>query len=131
CFIGSLSAVYRQVISNERRRGRMMERSVDRKRDALWTGFQRVLLYLLLTLGALTMLLPFWWMFITAVKPEPEIFKFPPTFWPSEWHWENFGRAMSAAPFDVYFLNTVIFAVTITLCQLLLCSMAAYAFARL
>jgi len=90
-----------------------------------------LLLYLSLTLGAALMLLPFWWMVVTAVKPEAEIFQFPPRLWPSAWKWENFARALSAAPFGVYFLNTLVYAAAITLSHLLLCSMAAYAFARL
>ncbi len=89
------------------------------------------LLHLLLAAGAITTILPFLWMVSTSLKPEAEIFRFPPVWVPSAWKWDNYIRAMQAAPFGRYFLNTVIYSVAITATNLLFCSMAAYAFARL
>src|SRR4029453_7895209 len=43
---------------------------------------------------------------------------------------ENFTRAWSAAPFARYFLNTFALVTLILGCQLVLCTLAAYAFAR-
>lgn len=88
-------------------------------------------LHLVLAAGALTTIVPFLWMISTSLKPEPEIFRFPPVWLPSVWKWDNYAKAMTAAPFERYFLNTVIYAVGITATNLLFCSMAAYAFARL
>jgi len=88
-------------------------------------------LHLVLAAGALTTIVPFLWMISTSLKPEPEIFRFPPVWIPSAWQWDNYAKAMTAAPFARYFLNTVIYAVGITASNLLFCSMAAYAFARL
>jgi len=92
---------------------------------------KQTLLHLLLLTGAATTILPFLWMVSTSLKPESEIFRFPPIWTPRAWKWENYSAAMQAAPFGRYFINTVIFAVTITASNLLLCSMAAYTFARL
>jgi len=92
---------------------------------------KRAALHLILFAGALTMVLPFLWMLSTSLKPESEIFHFPPNWFPSLWKWANYSEAMSAAPFGRYFVNTAIYAAAITLSNLLLCSMAAYAFARL
>jgi multiple sugar transport system permease protein len=89
------------------------------------------LLHLLLALGAVTMILPFLWMISTSLKPEPEIFRFPPVWLPQAWKWTNYRDAMQAAPFGRYFLNTIIYSLAVTASNLLLCSMAAYAFARL
>src|SRR5512141_2805412 len=89
------------------------------------------LLHLVLALGAVTMVLPFVWMISTSLKPEAEIFTFPPAWLPHVWKWGNYAAAMEAAPFGRYFLHTVIYSVAVTLSNLLLCSMAAYAFARL
>jgi multiple sugar transport system permease protein len=86
---------------------------------------------MILIVGALTMILPFLWMLSTSLKPESEIFRFPPTWFPNLWKWANYSEAMSAAPFGRYFINTTIYAAAITFSNLLLCSMAAYAFARL
>ena len=43
---------------------------------------------------------------------------------------DNFERAWIAAPFARYFLNTFILVTIILGCQLVLCTLAAYAFAR-
>ena len=43
---------------------------------------------------------------------------------------ENFGKAWHAAPFARYFLNTIVLCATILFAQLVLCTLAAYAFAR-
>ena len=88
------------------------------------------LLHLLLAIGAVTMILPFLWMVSTSLKPESEIFA-SPTWLPQVWKWGNYRAAMEAAAFGRYFLNTVLYSVLVTLSNLLLCSLAAYAFARL
>jgi multiple sugar transport system permease protein len=77
------------------------------------------------------MILPFLWMLSTSLKPESQIFRFPPVWIPGKWEWRNYRAAMEAAPFGRYFLNTAIFATAATISNLLFCSMAAYAFARL
>ena len=92
---------------------------------------QEIPLHLLLALGAVTMILPFLWMLSTSLKPESQIFRFPPVWIPGNWEWRNYRAAMEAAPFGRYFLNTAIFATAATISNLLFCSMAAYAFARL
>lgn len=92
------------------------------------------LFYLILTAGAVTMIFPFLWMVLTSVKPESEIFAKTITLHnilPSHWRWDNYVRAMQAAPFGRYFFNTVVVAVGGTSLMLIVSSMAAYAFARL
>ncbi|MFD0660779.1 carbohydrate ABC transporter permease [Thermocatellispora tengchongensis] len=54
----------------------------------------------------------------------------PPSLLP-EGRWENYGRIFELLPFADQFLNTVLVAAARTAGQVLLCSMAAYAFARL
>jgi len=89
------------------------------------------LVYLLLTLGALIMLLPFWWMLVTSVRLPEEVYSFPPDFWPAVWHWENYRKVVEAAPFARFFLNTLVVASVVTAGNLLFSAMAGYAFARL
>jgi len=75
--------------------------------------------------------LPFLWMLVTAVKPDNEVFLFPPRWIPSVWQFTNFVTAWQKAPFGRFFLNSVIVTAAITSLQLLTASLAAYAFARL
>lgn len=80
---------------------------------------------------ALLTVAPFLWMVLTSFKPFSEIFAYPPTWWPGEWTFENYVSAFAAAPFERFYLNSLFVALTVTLGQLVTCSLAAYAFARL
>jgi multiple sugar transport system permease protein len=79
----------------------------------------------------LSMLLPFLWMLATALMTEQEVYSVPPRMLPAEWRWENFREAMTLQPFGRFFLNTALVAACSVAGQLLFCSMAAYALARL
>ena len=86
---------------------------------------------LLLIIPAAIMLLPIYWMIITALKPSTEIYIVPPTWIPSRLEFSNFARVLDLARFDRYFINTVVFAGIHTVLNLLFASMAGYGFARL
>ncbi len=74
---------------------------------------------------------PFLWMVLTSFKDLQEIFAYPPTWWPERFSLGNYTDAFSAAPFGRFYLNSLFVAVVVTLGQLVTCSMAAYAFARM
>ncbi|MEV7422415.1 MULTISPECIES: carbohydrate ABC transporter permease [unclassified Streptomyces] len=88
----------------------------------------RALLYAVLTLGAAVMLVPFAWMVLTALKPAAELGK--GTWLPERVRWGNFADAFSAAPFDVYFRNSLLMSVSQTLITVVFASAAGYALAR-
>ena len=90
----------------------------------------RVLLHTVLIAAALVMVTPFVWQIITSLKTLSSATAVPPSLLP-EGHWANYGRVFDLLPFGRQFLNTVITALARTLGQVLFCSMAAYAFARL
>lgn len=87
--------------------------------------------YLTLIVGSVIMLLPFLWMISTAFKNSDVVFIFPPEFIPKEITMENFKKVSEAFPVYKFFFNSVLVAVISTLGQLLVSSMAAYAFARI
>jgi len=91
----------------------------------------RLVLYAILTISSLLMIIPFLWMVSTSLKPDYQIFEFPPSWIPRELNWGNYVGAWQRAHFSKYALNTVVYAGFSTLTQLILCSMAGYAFARL
>lgn len=80
---------------------------------------------------ALVVLLPFIWMVATSFKDMSEIYVYPPKWFPSKLNLENYINAFTAAPFGRYYFNSILVAVTVTIGQLVTCSMAAFAFARL
>lgn len=88
---------------------------------------------LLLLLAALLMLLPILWMFATSLRPSAQSFSLPPAFWPTEWRWENYWNVVSSEriKYPLLFWNSIFLAVVVTLLNLLTCSLAAFAFARL
>ncbi len=93
-----------------------------------WTEF---FAYLLLLAGALSMLAPFLWMFITSVMTQKQIFSYPPEVIPDPIHIKNYPEVAKAIPVAAYFFNSAIVAVITTAGQLLIASMAGYAFARI
>jgi multiple sugar transport system permease protein len=88
-------------------------------------------LYFILTLGAATMILPFFWMLSTSLKTPPEALQFPPTWIPQVFDFSNYVNAWRAVPFPLYFLNTILVATAVMFCVLVTSSLAAYAFARM
>ena len=87
--------------------------------------------YLFLILGSIFFLLPLLWMFSTSLKPDSEVFEFPPRFLPTSWDWNNYYLGCNALPFNRYLLNTTIVTFTNVIGNLISCSLPAYAFARL
>ena len=84
-----------------------------------------------LLIGALLMCGPFIWMISTSLKPSAEVFRFPPTLLSANPQPGNYGRIFATIPFGQALTNSVIVATSVTLLQLIVCSMAAYAFACL
>ncbi|BDZ50262.1 bicyclomycin resistance protein [Frondihabitans sucicola] len=84
----------------------------------------RVLLYVVLTAGAIAMIAPFLWMILTALKSELEVSTF--RWLPGEWRFGNFVEAMQTAPFLRYFRNSLLIAVGETAVTLVICTMAGY-----
>ena len=89
----------------------------------------RTLMYLLLSLGALVTLLPFVWMLLTSVKDPTEVLA--AGFLPTIWRFDNYSRAMQAAPLATYFFNTVLVTAVSTAVTLLVVILAAFGFSRL
>lgn len=89
------------------------------------------LLFVVLLAGALVMCGPFVWMISTSFKPMAEVFRFPPSLLSAAPQPENYLRIFSTIPFGRAILNSLIVAASVTILQLVVCSLAAYAFACL
>lgn len=115
-----------------------MEISIEKMRH-LWlpTGKQLSILYrkgisyIFLGAGAVLMLVPFIWMVSTSLKMPHEVFSWPPQWIPNGLHWENYLQVISRIKFPTYAFNTFKIASIVTIGQLVTCSLAGYAFARL
>lgn len=89
------------------------------------------LVHLILLASLALILLPYYLMVVTSLKPIREIFTDPFTWIPSRLAWENYVDAWRHAPFARYFLNSTIISVLETLGVLVTSALAGYAFARM
>jgi len=92
----------------------------------------RVLAHVCLILFGLLMLYPLIWMLASSFKPTDEIFS-QPGLWSSNFTIANYIEGWTALPrpFHVYIFNSLVVVVGSIIGNLLACSLAAYAFARL
>jgi len=80
---------------------------------------------------AFLMLIPMIWMIITSLQTLNETRHFPPILVPSSIQWQNYTEVLQRAPFARWFLNTLVVTVVVVAGNLLFCSLAGYAFARI
>lgn len=93
---------------------------------------QSLALYLVLSLGAVVMLVPLVWVASTATKDMSQAFRYPPELISQPLHLtDNLDELLRILPFLQQFANSLFVTIAITLGQLWTCSFGAYAFARL
>ena len=92
---------------------------------------QRVIGTLVLLLFAALVLLPLFWLGVSAFKSDADVIKWPPIFFPTEWVTTQFAYVWKVLPIARMLLNTVVFAGGVTIISLFFDSMAAYAFGRI
>jgi len=95
----------------------------------------RISAYVVLIIGALSMIMPFLWMVTTSLKTLNTIFVQPKNwiqmFVPTMLVWQNYVDAWTKVPFGQFYLNSIIVGLAVTVGQVFTSSLAAYAFARL
>ena len=92
---------------------------------------KKLFIHLALLLGVGITVFPFLWMVLTSFKTVGEAMQIPPTFFPKKFLTDAYTQIISALPFARVYLNTIISTVVTTVVQVMFCSMAAYAFARI
>ena len=106
---------------------RVIEAAARRRRI-----IKNVLLYTFLTLCALAVLFPFYWMILTSFKTQgaynaeeiPKFYTLAPTL-------QNYKVAFTAVPLAKYFVNTLIFTLITTAAMMVVIVLAAFGFARM
>jgi len=94
------------------------------------TIVEQILLYLVLIIGLVITILPFYWMIIGATNRTGDVFRIPPTFVPGSYLLENLKHLNESILIWRSLFNSLFIAITYTLIGLLLCSAAGYAFAK-
>ena len=103
-------------------------RSFFHKRERKKT-FKDIIIYAFLILLSILFMFPFIWMVMTSLKSNAEMIL--PNFFPTEYHFENYVKALTVMPFDRYLINTLIITGLNMTGTVLSASIVAYAFARL
>ena len=113
-----------------------MEKHTDyakiEKQARIRSRVRSTVVHILLSLWAVIVLFPFYWMVLTSVKSYsaynseyiPKFFTLSPTL-------QNYVDAFTAVPLGRYFTNTLVFTLITTLLMLAVITLAAFAFARL
>jgi ABC-type glycerol-3-phosphate transport system permease component len=91
----------------------------------------RMLLYVLVSIGAFVFILPFLWMLSASVKHQNLVREIPIVWIPPEFQWSNYVEPWSYLPFTRFYANTIF--ITLVNCTgiLLSASLVAFAFARI
>jgi trehalose/maltose transport system permease protein len=90
----------------------------------------RVAFYVVLGIGLVYILFPFYWMIVNSLKPAAELFATPLSYWPRAVTLENYRAVLADGSFVRSIVNSVVVAGGATALSLVLSSMAAYALAR-
>jgi multiple sugar transport system permease protein len=80
---------------------------------------------------ALVMIVPLAWMIVTSLQTLDETRHYPPALAPTSFQFRNYTQVLQVAPFTRWFINTLIVTVVCVIANLLFCSLAGYAFARI
>ena len=90
------------------------------------TRSKRVLFTLFAWTVILLIAFPLFWMIVTSLKPESELFTRPPTFFPSEYTLANYERLLFDTHFPTFFMNSSIVALGTTLLVIGVATLGAY-----
>lgn len=96
-------------------------------------NIQKVIMHIIILLFGLIMLYPVVWMISSSLKPEYLIFS-EPGLWSKEWTFENYVKGWNVVrdmTFGTFFKNSFIISIIAVIGNVITCSMAAYAFARM
>lgn len=92
---------------------------------------KRISLIVLLTIVSLFMLVPFYWMVISSLKLNKDVFSIPMKWWPDKFQWENYALIWKKLPLFTFFFNTAKLTIITTVIQLMTSCLAAYGFTKM
>lgn len=101
----------------------------SRPRGQRWSP-GRIVLTVVLAVGAFVLLFPLLWMVSTSLKPERAVFEYPPRLIPAAFQASNYVELFTEAPFARQFFNSVYIGALNVIGTVAISSLAGYAFAR-
>jgi cellobiose transport system permease protein len=93
-------------------------------------SWSTIMLHLVLLLGLVVSIFPFYWLVVMATRTSAEIFAYPPKLWFGSHLMDNVNRVLDSIDFWGSFVNTVIVASATALLTMFLASLAGFTFAK-
>ncbi len=100
---------------------RLVSAAPRRRQGWSWSA---AVAYLLLSIGAVAMIVPFLWMIFTSLKPAPELLQY--AFLPQNPTLENYVKVLNTSDFERWYLNSILIAAFTTLSVAIFDSLAGY-----
>lgn len=91
----------------------------------------KILLTVLLIIGACIMITPVVWMLSTSFKAESEVFRFPIEWIPHEPSFRNYIKVFEEFPYLTWYVNTIRNTILVVISTIVVSSMSGFAFAKL
>jgi multiple sugar transport system permease protein len=116
-----------------RERNLLTNTVVPRRRSnarLLQEGIGKLIVYTILIVGGIIFMAPWAWMVSASFQPLGDMFNWPPTWIPENFSLQNYEKFLEAQGFWRWFFNSAVLAVAVMIVQLLVNSLAAYAFAK-
>jgi multiple sugar transport system permease protein len=90
-----------------------------------------IVVHIVLIPAAIVFLMPFLWMLSTSLKPDSQLYAYPPIWIPHPLQWANYPKTVTFVPFFLYLRNTLIIALSSMVGVVASSSLAAYSLARI
>ena len=94
-------------------------------------GPGRIALTVVLSVGAIILILPLIWMVSSSLKPEFDIFVFPPEIIPDPIYWENYRAIFEEAPLGRQYFNSIYIGLLNVVGTVVVSALAGYSLAKL
>ena len=88
------------------------------------------LLYVVLSVAAIAIMVPFFWMVISSLKSNNQVFTIPIQWVPDPVVWQNYVDIWAKSDMTTWLRNTLLLSVTVTFLQVFTGSFAAYGFSK-
>ncbi|HEU5013526.1 MAG TPA: carbohydrate ABC transporter permease [Roseiflexaceae bacterium] len=92
---------------------------------------REILTHIVLIPAAFLFLLPFLWMLSTSLKPDAQLYSYPPVWIPHPFQWANYPKSVTYVPFFLYLRNTVVISVASMIGVIFSSSLVSYSLARI
>lgn len=103
---------------------------MDRRVIKLQTILRNSPKYICLSIAAVIMLFPFYWMIITSFKTTQELSVYPPTLLPEAFQLGNYETVLKNSALATYFVNSTLVAVAETVIVVVITTLTAYGLYR-